>query len=58
MKNNLSFAILAVTVLAGLVLSLVDTGAVRETPHSAGHQVANPIEATPLGAVAIAQAQR
>ncbi|HWA09887.1 MAG TPA: hypothetical protein VG838_10595 [Opitutaceae bacterium] len=27
MKNNLSFAILALTVLAGLVLSLVDAGA-------------------------------
>lgn len=27
MKNNISFTILAVTVMAGLVLSLVDAGA-------------------------------
>jgi hypothetical protein len=32
MKNDLSFKILAATVLAGLFLSLVDASTVRENP--------------------------
>jgi hypothetical protein len=32
MKNDLSFKVLAATVLAGLFLSLVDASAVRENP--------------------------
>ena len=35
MKNDLSFKVLAATVLAGLFLSLVDASTARETPEAA-----------------------